>query len=95
MLEIKLMQVTQKKWTANIGDWSSGPGILKATNRRCLAYLKTLDSGAKRAIEAERYKNSPKKKCSRCQGLGYLDVHLHVAHGICFKCGGSGEVEIK
>jgi hypothetical protein len=93
MLTIELIQVSTKKWIAKVEDWNSGPGILRATNRRCLAHLKALDNEVKRTIEAERYENSPKKKCPRCKGSGGLNQFLHVAHGICFKCGGSGEVE--
>lgn len=28
--------------------------------------------------------------CTRCGGSGYLPAYGHVDHGICFKCGGSG-----
>lgn len=66
---------------------------IKSLTRRIKTYQVEFENYSKTLIETERYKNSPKKNCLRCKGMGYLDQYLHIAHGICYKCGGSGEVE--
>lgn len=30
--------------------------------------------------------------CSRCHGQGNIGHYRHVAHGVCFRCGGAGKV---
>jgi len=36
-----------------------------------------------------------KTTCSKCHGTGYLSVFAHIENGICFACGGTGEVDIE
>ncbi len=35
-----------------------------------------------------------KIKCHKCQGTGFISEYRHVENGVCFACGGTGEVDI-
>ncbi len=92
MVEVKITEV-EGKYQAIIGDWTSGPpSIMRTVNRRVKAQQKLLAEMEEREVKMEWVKNAPKKKCSRCKGKGYLAAYMHVAHGVCYKCGGDGEV---
>lgn len=66
---------------------------LRIIKRRANMYLEALAGNEAYKTEKIRYHNAPKKDCPRCKGKGYLDAYLHIAHGICFKCGGNGKIE--
>ena len=94
-MEIQITEVEPGKFQAKIGDWTSGtPRKMRTVTRRIEAYQKLLADEKAAKMEAQRRRDAPKKTCPRCKGTGYLDIYLHVAKGICFKCGGAGEVEI-
>lgn len=33
--------------------------------------------------------------CGKCNGTGELRQYMHIAHGVCFTCGGTGKVARK
>lgn len=68
-------------------------GSKRSVERRVKRGLLDAQYQDEHIAEAKRYANAPKKKCSRCKGAGHIDHYLHVAHGVCFKCGGEGKVE--
>ena len=92
MVEVEITEV-EGKYQARIGDWTSGsPSIMRTVNRRVEVQQKFLAGIEEYEARIEQLKNAPKKKCPRCKGEGYLAAYMHVAHGVCYKCGGDGEV---
>jgi len=36
-----------------------------------------------------------KIRCHKCHGTGFISEYRHIENGICFACGGTGEVDIE
>jgi DnaJ-class molecular chaperone len=90
--DIKIDQVKPGVFEATHNDWSSGEGKERRVLRRANNYIHQNNEAIAAKKEVARRKNAAKKICSRCKGTG--NTGHRVAHGICFKCGGSGKVEV-
>jgi uncharacterized phage protein len=93
--DIEIREISEGIFEATHNEWASGKGKIRKINRRIKNYIEATNEKIRSDDEKVRRQNAPKKTCPRCQGTGHIDHYLHVAHGVCFKCGGSGKVEIK
>lgn len=85
------LQEINGRFTAQIGEWSA-QGSRRAVLRRVRARLHFLEQQAIGEAKRIAEENAPKKKCPRCNGVRYMSKYAHVHQGLCFKCGGKGEV---
>jgi hypothetical protein len=93
-MKAKITQITEKKFEAKIeGLNETITGSKRAVIRRAKVQMNYIQNEIDGIDEKTRYDKAEKKICRRCMGEGYINHFMHVARGICYKCGGDGKVE--